>query len=207
MLVGKIDPWGSVSIDIECPYEFGEPRPCTLGMPLTSGERCDWDDYEAEKHHESCPSSKDPDAECSNPDDGPYCWPEEPEECDGFNYEGEHMHPVPGCWVRVTASETGWPDGIDFGKDPGVKRGMGYSEIRAAGIEDRPFTLPMAVHVSVEDGVVFVEPWMDWKARQPVLCIECGQPVDVQMTLMWGPGGVRHANCEHAKRQREGADV
>lgn len=173
-LVGVIDPWGSVRIDIECPYEFGEPRPCKLGNVTPEAENCLWHRYENEDHHPSCPSQQEhPGAkegeqiECSNPDEPPYCWPEEPEECDGFDFEGEHMHPVPGCWAQHIVHETGWTEAIDFGHHPDLARQSSVTTrqmIRAGQVPDRPLTLPLEVGIDPDEDVVQVTPWPEYQA-------------------------------------------
>ena len=165
MLIGRIDPMGEMRVTIWCPYEMGQPRPCRIGNVTPESEACRWGKFEREEHHESCASVADEDAECSNPDGPTHCWPEEPEQCDGFDWEGEHMHPVEGCWAEHIVAEVGWQEALIFERDERTE-GMSWRQIREAGLQDREFTLPMPVHITPEeDSLVRLMPWAEAQAR------------------------------------------
>lgn len=168
MLVGKINPYGEARIDLECPYEFGEPnRPCNLGTINPESEACRWYRFAvAEDHHETCPASKGDDATCDwDKPGGEHCWPEEPEQCNGFEYDGEHMHPVPGCYAQQMVNEVGWQEAIRFGMDERAK-GRTWTEMRAMALDERTLELPMPVAVFPDEDGVDVAPWSEWKKDQ-----------------------------------------
>ncbi len=110
-LTAVVDQWGEVRLTLLCPYTMGEERPCKMGM---EAQRCDWHDYENGSHHDDCPAAKDRSVECIAPADSPSgCWPEEPEECDGF-YAGEvgHVHECDGCWALELIAELNWDEAV-----------------------------------------------------------------------------------------------
>lgn len=147
ILTASVASWGEISLMLICPYTLAERdvRPCLMGLEPT--EPCEWHWFDLGEHHKDCPAFNNRDAECSGKDNTElHCWPEEPEECDGFaSDEVGHVHPVEGCWAQELISEIGWSEAIQWAKD----------SLPAGGW----ISLPLAVDIWIDDGCVTIAPW------------------------------------------------
>lgn len=112
---------GDLSLLVDCPYTSEEPRPCRLGDE--PDEPCLWDRFEQGEHHPDCGGWH----ACEATDDSTVleswaCWTEgEPEECDGFDSEYGHLHPIEGCYVQHWIHEAGFEDAVVWRKDSVVE--------------------------------------------------------------------------------------
>lgn len=144
-VVARIDRWGSVALQIECPYTLADRqvRRCNLG---TEPDRCDWTDWENGEHHWNCDARKDRNAPCSGgptpkEDGAPACWESDPEECDGFEGEVGHLHPTEGCWAQELISEIGWDEAVHWKVAP------------------QDVDLPIEVDVESDDEGIYLSLW------------------------------------------------
>lgn len=145
-VTARIDRWGEVRLAIECPYTLADRavRRCNLGNE--PDKPCLWKLYENGDHHPDCPAFRLRDAECIAAGQDGTCWPEVPEECDGFeSSELGHLHPVEGCWAQEMIGEVGWDDCVSWkGNAPPT---------------DVP--LPVEVDVSSDDEGIYLTLWSD----------------------------------------------